>query len=367
MRKNFEKNYQQDHFFTNNLMQWHIKVNKRTMPWKGILDPYKIWLSEIILQQTRVEQGWSYYERFIHAFPTIQDLAKADESVVFKLWEGLGYYSRCRNLIHSAKYIVDQLNGQFPNTYQSILSLKGVGPYTAAAIASFAFKLPHAVVDGNVIRVLARYFAYAERPDQTKARKWFDAKAAVLLDKSNPNLFNQAIMDLGATICKPQQPLCTSCPLSSECLALVQQKVEQLPTPKEKLIKKHRFFLYLVINHQNKWYVQKRPKGDIWADLFEFIPLETFENAEEIDQWSNSNDAFNYFGQKPVLQNVSTVFKQELTHQTIRIQFLQLTLKKPWEKSLGFRLVDWEEMKQLAFPRTFTFFMESHKNWFLNI
>lgn len=366
MQEKFEKNYRQDQFFTKHLMQWHQNVNKRTMPWKGILDPYKIWLSEIILQQTRVEQGWSYYERFIHAFPTIQDLAMADESVVFKHWEGLGYYSRCRNLIHTAKYIVEHLNGKFPNTYPTILSLKGVGPYTAAAIASFAYKLPHAVVDGNVIRVLARYFAYAERPDQTKARKWFEEKANMLLDKSNPNLFNQAIMDLGATICKPQQPLCTSCPLSPECLALIYQKVDQLPTPKEKLIKKHRFFLYLVVNHQNKWYVQKRPKGDVWADLFEFIRMDTIENSEHVDSWISSQGASEYFGQKTIVQNISPLYKQELTHQSIRIQYLNLSLEKPWKNPLGFHLVSWDEMRKLAFPRTFTFFLESHKNWFLN-
>src|SRR5882757_84990 len=197
--------------FSDHLLKWHKGKNDRKMPWKGEKNPYKVWLSEVILQQTRVQQGWAYYENFLKAFPTIHDLAIAPEQKVFKLWEGLGYYSRCRNLIATAKKIDAEYNGQFPNTYGEILALKGIGPYTAAAIASFAFRLPHAVVDGNVTRVLSRYFGISTPIDTTAGKKLFTELADALLDKEQADIYNQAIMDLGATICLPRNPLCTAC------------------------------------------------------------------------------------------------------------------------------------------------------------
>src|SRR5580698_9523423 len=197
--------------FAKKLLKWHKKENTRSMPWKGEKDPYKIWLSEVILQQTRVEQGWAYYERFLEAFPTIGDLASAPEKKVFKLWEGLGYYTRCRNLMITARRISSQYNGRFPSSYEGIVSLKGVGPYTAAAIASFAFNLPYAVVDGNVERVLARYFGEETPVDTSQGKKFYTGLAASLLDEKQAGRYNQAIMDFGAVICKPQNPLCTQC------------------------------------------------------------------------------------------------------------------------------------------------------------
>src|SRR5450432_3260301 len=194
--------------FTKKLLKWNLGSNTRTMPWKGEKDPYKIWLSEIILQQTRVEQGLGYYQKFIKAFPTVQQLAKAPQEKVFKLWEGLGYYTRCKNLIASALFISKDRKGKFPTDYESILGLKGVGPYTAAAIASFAYNLPHAVIDGNVFRVLSRYFGISTPIDSPDGKKLYALLANELLDKQEPGLYNQAIMDLGAVICKPQQPLC---------------------------------------------------------------------------------------------------------------------------------------------------------------
>ncbi|MCY7291511.1 MAG: A/G-specific adenine glycosylase, partial [Ferruginibacter sp.] len=197
-------------FFTENLMLWNNKYNRRTMPWKGEKDPYKIWLSEIILQQTRVEQGLEYYNRFLIKYPKVELLAVADENEVFKLWEGLGYYSRCKNLIVSARIIAFNYDGIFPNKYEDILKLKGVGPYTCAAIASFAFNLPHAVVDGNVLRVIARFFGIDTPIDSIKGKKVFNTLAQTLMDTVSPALYNQAIMDFGATICKPQLPLCST-------------------------------------------------------------------------------------------------------------------------------------------------------------
>jgi A/G-specific adenine glycosylase len=201
--------------FTDLLLAWDKDQNDRVMPWKGEKNPYKIWLSEIILQQTRVEQGWAYYEKFIHHFPTIFDLAKAKEEKVFKLWEGLGYYNRCRNLLYTAKWIVQHFKGVFPSTYEDLIALKGIGPYTASAIASFAFNLPHAVVDGNVYRVLARFYGIETPTDSKEGLLQFNELAHHNLSKKYPGQYNQAIMDFGATICKPALPNCNDCVLQS--------------------------------------------------------------------------------------------------------------------------------------------------------
>ena len=203
--------------FTVKLLEWNAASNRREMPWKGEKDPYRIWLSEIILQQTRVEQGLKYYKNFIEAFPTVQELATAEEKKIFKLWEGLGYYSRCRNLIASAKMITSDFNGNFPNNYSDILKLKGVGPYTAAAISSFAFDEPQAVVDGNVQRVLARYFGVSTPIDSIVGKKFYQELAQSLLSNAQPSVYNQAIMDFGAVICKPQTPLCSTCIQREDC------------------------------------------------------------------------------------------------------------------------------------------------------
>ena len=231
-------NNKKDAYFTHRLLQWNSTENNRQMPWKGEKDPYKIWLSEIILQQTRVEQGLAYYNRFIEKFPSIDKLATAPETTVFKLWEGLGYYSRCKNLIATAKHISEELKGKFPDAYMDILNLKGVGPYTASAIASFAYNLPHAVVDGNVMRVLARYFAIDTPIDSTEGKNYFTILANKLLDKNQASFYNQAIMDFGATVCKPQLPLCPTCPLQKECVAYKNNAVQGYPVKEGKLVKK---------------------------------------------------------------------------------------------------------------------------------
>jgi A/G-specific adenine glycosylase len=261
-------------YFVNQLLQWNSNHNKRQMPWKGEKDPYKIWLSEIILQQTRVKQGLDYYNRFITAFPDVHVLAKAPETTVFKLWEGLGYYTRCKNLIATANYISGDLKGKFPDVYEEILALKGVGPYTAAAIGSFAFNLPRAVVDGNVFRVLSRYFGIATAIDSIEGKKLFTSLANDLLDKKNPAAYNQALMDFGATICKPQQPLCTVCVLKKKCSALATGSVNQLPAKEKSITKKTRWFYYVVAEYMGKVYVRKREPKDIWENLYEFILVE---------------------------------------------------------------------------------------------
>ena len=267
-------------FFTKELMVWHIQANKRAMPWKGEKDPYIIWLSEIILQQTRVEQGMEYFNNFVRTYPNIHKLAAAPEKAVFKLWEGLGYYSRCRNLLATAKYISKELKGKFPDKYADILALKGVGPYTAAAIASFAYDLPYAVVDGNVNRVLARFFGISKAIDNIEGKRTFTDLANTLLDKKRPGLYNQAIMDLGAVVCKPKQPLCTTCVLNKHCTAFTRNTVNDYPVKEKKLLKKTRWFYYIVMEYKSRFFIQKRVGKDIWQSLHEFYLIEEMQETD---------------------------------------------------------------------------------------
>ena len=262
-------------YFTKTLLSWNKRDNERKMPWKGETDPYKIWLSEIILQQTRVEQGWDYYNRFIDVYPTIDKLAKAPDEKIFKMWEGLGYYTRCKNLIETARFISKEKNGKFPDSYEQILALKGVGLYTAAAIASFAFNLPHAVIDGNVFRVLSRFFGIKNAIDSTEGKTIFTTIANELLDKKTPGIYNQAIMDFGAVICKPKNPLCNTCMLKTRCVARLQGIADILPVKNVRITKRSRWFYYFVIDHNNRFYVRKRAAGDIWENLYEFVLWES--------------------------------------------------------------------------------------------
>ncbi|MEO1264044.1 MAG: A/G-specific adenine glycosylase, partial [Bacteroidota bacterium] len=238
-------------------MEW-FSTNHRPLPWKGEKNPYLIWLSEIILQQTRVEQGLPYFEKFKKKYPTVKDLANAPEDEVMKMWEGLGYYSRARNLHAAAKFIADELNGTFPDTFHEILGLKGVGPYTAAAIASFAYGLPHAVVDGNVYRVLSRFFGIEEPIDTTAGKKLFAALAQELLDEKQAGNYNQAIMDFGATHCTPALPACTSCLMKSKCTAFQKNTVNKLPVKIKKTKRRQRFFNYLILNEKGNVFIKKR-------------------------------------------------------------------------------------------------------------
>ena len=354
-----------NNFFTTTLLTWHQVHNNRTMPWKGEKDPYKIWLSEIILQQTRVEQGLAYYDKFIQHYPTIKKLAKANDDSIFKLWEGLGYYSRCKNLIATAKIVAHTFNGIFPNTYDGIIALKGIGPYTAAAIASFAFNLPFAVVDGNVYRVLSRYFGINTPIDSTMGKNEFAKLAHLLLHKQQPGSYNQAIMDFGATVCKPKLPLCNSCMLIKNCKAYNHELVQILPVKQKKLVKKNRFFYYIIAEYNNKFYVQKRAAGDIWENLYQFILI---ESATSIT--INSNTQFNAIHQliEPenyTVKNISTVYKQQLTHQTLNGQFIYIHLSKPL-KQQDYLLLSKSSLMQLPFPKFITSYLKD-KNVSLNL
>jgi A/G-specific adenine glycosylase len=320
------------------------------MPWKGESDPYKIWLSEIILQQTRVEQGWDYYNRFVATFPTIESLAKAPEQKVFKLWEGLGYYTRCKNLIATAKFIANEKKGIFPDKYEDILALKGIGPYTAAAIASFAFNLPFAVVDGNVFRVLSRFFGIDDAIDSTAGKKLFTQLANELLESKNPAIYNQSIMDFGAVVCKPKSPLCGECPLKTKCKALLQNKVNALPIKEGKLIKKTRWLNYLIVDFENKIFVRKRGAKDIWENLYEFILLENDTLIEP--EALRKTDVFKniFLKNTPEIIDISPIYKQQLTHQTINGRFIKIKVQQQLNLQ-GYKTVTYKQLSKLPFPR----------------
>lgn len=345
-------------FFREQLLKWHVEQNDRVMPWKAIKDPYKIWLSEIILQQTRVQQGLAYYLRFIKKYPTVATLASAAEEDVYKLWEGLGYYSRCRNLIFTARYIAIDKKGKFPETYEELLQLKGVGPYTAAAIASFAYQKPHAVVDGNVFRILSRFFGQDLPVDIPEGKKWFFEKAENLLDKNSPGVYNQAIMDFGATVCTPKSPSCTTCYLSEKCVAFNHHLIEVLPVKSKKIKKETLFFYYLILSHKDKVLIRKRKEKFIWQNLFEFYmvaPQVPFSNASEaVDEFLIAFPKL-----KVSIKSVSPLYTQLLTHKKIQATFIQLQLKK--EISItDYLWITKKDISTYPFPRIINNYLEEN-------
>ena len=338
-------------FFFEFLVKWNNTENKRVMPWKGEKDPYKIWVSEIILQQTRVQQGLGYYNRFIEKWPNVKSLAAAPKQEVYKMWEGLGYYSRCNNLIASAKYIVDELDGKFPDNFDDLLLLKGVGTYTAAAIASFAFNLPHAVVDGNVFRVLARFFGIKTPVDTTEGKKFFTALAADLLDKKEPASYNQALMDFGATICKPALPLCDACPLQKECVAYKKNIINVLPVKEKSVNTRERFFNYLVVTTGDKTYVRQRMDKDIWQNLYEFILIETESQLPEKEITDSPSFKSFFKGNNYEVAKMSKIYKQKLTHQIIKGRFIHVKIKSPAKALKNYEAVSAKELALLPFPK----------------
>jgi len=341
--------------FVERLLQWNKMSNGRQMPWKGEKDPYKIWLSEIILQQTRVEQGLKYYENFISAFPDVHTLSDSPQDRVFKLWEGLGYYSRCRNLIETACYISGELKGAFPNDYDSILKLKGIGHYTAAAIASFAYNLPHAVVDGNVFRVLSRIFDIETPIDSSEGKKKFTALAQSILPVSRAGEYNQAIMDFGAVICKPV-PECEVCFCNTHCKAYLSAKQQLLPVKAKKIKITQRWLNYVVIFYKNEVAIRQRTGKDIWQQLFEFIPIESDKKISEKQilrlfekQWSITE-----YKKLASFEEIT----QKLTHQSICFNFTSIELHKRMSTE-HLLWVPVSQLNQFAFPKTLKTFIDS--------
>ncbi len=308
--------------FSSKLVSWY-QNNKRDLPWRNTVNPYHIWLSEIILQQTRVLQGTPYYLAFLKAFPTIEDLANAPEDKVLKMWQGLGYYSRARNLHFTAKDIVNNFGGEFPKDYNKVLKFKGIGVYTAAAITSFAFDMPYAVVDGNVIRVLSRVFGVGIPFDTSAGKKEFQQLAQELLIEKDAAIYNQAIMELGAIQCKPKSPDCSSCPMQDFCVAYTTNSPAELPVKSKKIKVKSRFLHYLMIEQEDNIFLGKRKSG-IWNGLYEFPLLEFPVKMDEkqvmqSDEWSKV-----FFNSKCDVKSVSSEFTHILSHQKIQAQFWQI-------------------------------------------
>ncbi|WP_310555761.1 A/G-specific adenine glycosylase [Flavobacterium sp.] len=340
--------------FSKTITTWYLE-HKRDLPWRKTINPYHIWLSEIMLQQTRVAQGLPYYIAFTSRFPTVFDLANASEEEVLKLWQGLGYYSRARNLHATAKHIAFDLDGIFPLNFKNLLKLKGVGEYTAAAIASFSYNEVVPVVDGNVYRVLSRYFNVETDIASAKAKKEFTDLAQEIILKENPALFNQAIMEFGALQCVPKSPNCGNCVLNTSCLALSLKKVDKLPLKIKKTKVKHRFLNYLfVLDAENKTQINQRTMKGIWHNLYEFPLVET--EIEESDMTileliNNQNN--NIF--EIVLMDSETVL-HKLSHQHLHIKFWKIKQNTTFENGL-----DFERLNTYPFPIVIHNFIANNK------
>lgn len=340
-------------WFGQKLLKWY-QANKRDLPWRNETDAYKIWLSEIILQQTQVVQGLAYYYRFIQKFPTIELLANAKEDEVLKLWQGLGYYSRARNLHAAAKWVCEVHGAKFPSNYAEILKLKGVGVYTAAAIASFAYNLPYAVVDGNVYRLLSRVFGITTPIDSSIGKKQFQELANNLLDKNLPGLNNQAIMEFGSQFCKPVKPDCNSCVFTDKCVAATKGLVSELPIKEKKLKTRTRYFNYLVVvDEMQNTLLKKRKDKDIWKGLYEFVLIETDTKTEveKVLMQFNKNKKT-----RQSILHVSKEYKHVLSHQILLAQFVVIKLKQL--PSNSYKKTPLKSLEKYAFPRLIEKFLQ---------
>jgi A/G-specific adenine glycosylase len=348
-------------WFSRAVLGWYAR-NKRDLPWRKEKDAYKIWLSEIILQQTQVVQGLGYYLRFTEQYPTVKHLALAPEDEVLRLWQGLGYYSRARNLHHSARSILKDHKGRFPDSYEAIRTLKGVGDYTAAAIASFAFGLPHAVVDGNVYRLLSRVFGIMTPIDSSPAKKEFTGLAEALLDRNDPATYNQAIMEFGSQYCRPVNPDCPACVLSSRCYAYKENKVGVLPVKAKKTRIRNRYLNYLVvIDKKNRVLVRKRTGKDIWEGLYEFLLLETEEprSPEQLSASPEFSAACGGSGFR--LEQVSREYKHILSHQHLYARFYVIRVSRTFHngtEKTGRMAVPLSGLDAFGFPRLMIKFLE---------
>ena len=311
--------------FTNEIIKWY-EANKRQLPWRETTDPYLIWISEIILQQTQVKQGLSYYLRFVERFPDVKSLAVASTDEVLQYWQGLGYYSRARNL-HQAAQSVMQNGGVFPVDYKSVRALKGVGDYTAAAVCSFAYKQACAVVDGNVYRVLSRFFGMETPIDTTRGKKEFAALATEVLDKKHPDVYNQAIMDFGAKHCTPNRPLCETCPLSGACVAFSKGMASALPVKSKKLKQEIRHLVYVIVRCENAVYIRQRPSGDIWAGLYEPVLFEFNGEASGSDVVENIGKLVS--GGLRGIRCLRKQMKHVLTHRVLMVDAYEVYVEAP--------------------------------------
>ncbi|WP_343530722.1 A/G-specific adenine glycosylase [Pedobacter sp.] len=344
--------------FQSEIVKWYLE-NKRNLPWRDTTDAYVIWLSEIILQQTRVEQGMPYFLKFLENFPTVSAFAEASEERVLKLWQGLGYYSRGRNMLYTARYVVEHFHGKFPTAYQDLVKLKGIGSYTAAAISSFSSNEKQAVVDGNVYRVLARYFGLGEAINSPKGQKQFAQLAQKLIEDQQPSIYNQAIMEFGALQCKPKSPLCNQCPIRPGCYAYQHQKIEQLPLKLKKVKIRKRWFNYFVGINDDEILTKQRQPGDVWQQLYDF-PLIESEQEVAIDDVVLLTKVKELFGNDVELKVLESK-KHVLTHQTIYVQFFAIdNYIVNFNQQAEIKSVKLTTFRQLPHPKIIGDFIEKH-------
>ncbi|MGL5958779.1 MAG: A/G-specific adenine glycosylase [Phocaeicola sp.] len=335
--------------FSRKLVTWYNE-HKRELPWRNTKNPYLIWISEIILQQTRVVQGYAYYQRFVERFPTVFELAKADTDEVMKLWEGLGYYSRARNLHEAAQAIAK--SGSFPTLHKEVLALKGIGSYTAAAICSFAYNQPYAVVDGNVYRVLSRWLGIDTPIDSTQGKKEFEQIAQELLDKENPSIHNQAIMEFGALQCTPASPDCLLCPLADSCVAFAEKRVGELPIKKNKTKVTNRYLHYVYVHTEVDTFLRKREGNDIWRNLYEpyLIETPTSLTMEELYTTAEFSQLLGS-GSKPLVKQIAKQVKHQLSHRTIYADFYEIHFSEILHPLVGYEQIKIAELHKFATSR----------------
>ena len=343
------------------LRDWY-KQNKRDLPWRTNNLPYYVWVSEIILQQTRVAQGTNYFIRFVNRFPDVESLAVAPENEVLKIWQGLGYYSRARNMHKAALQVVNEFHGNFPDSFIGIQKLKGIGSYTAAAIASISFGLPHASIDGNVYRVLSRIFGIATPVDSSKGKKEFNELANQLIDRNDPGTFNEAMMEFGALQCTPRNPDCNNCPFQSQCIAFNHKEISKLPVKANKTKVRHRYFNYMYIKHGKSIYLEKRAENDIWQNMYQLPLIESPDSLSLEELFSNDNFTSLFNKDNAVIGNESKEILHILSHQKLHVRFIEITLEKPaaiqsWIK------VSTEELEDYPLPKPVENFLnEKNRN-----
>lgn len=343
--------------FAQEIIKWY-QLNKRDLPWRNTEDPYIIWLSEIIMQQTRVEQGTPYFNRFAERYPTVTDFAAASEDEILNLWQGLGYYSRGRNMHQTAQLVMEEHAGYFPKTYDKLLKLKGIGEYTAAAISSFAANEAKAVVDGNVFRLLSRYFGIDIAINTGKGKKFFTELANQIMDKSQAGIYNQAAMEFGSLQCKPANPVCETCPLRLECTAFKENRVSELPVKIKSQKIRERHFNYIIAKKDHQILMHKRGPNDIWQNLHEF-PL--FENAGPIkaEDLLLTSTFMEKFGQNVSIRSTSTPVKHILSHQKIYAQFIEIeNYSEKFMDENNWFYASYEDLADLAQPKLIFEFLE---------
>ena len=345
--------------FSEELINWYHN-NRRELPWRNTTDAYVIWLSEIILQQTRVEQGLPYFYRFLDNYPTANSFAAAGEDEILKLWQGLGYYSRGRNMLKTARMVSEMFNGQFPTRYDDLIKLKGIGEYTAAAISSFSANEARAVVDGNVYRVLSRFFGISEAIDSTPGKKTFQRTANDFLNKQMPALHNQAMMELGALVCKPRNPACDSCPLQTGCYAYANDIVNSLPVKSKKVNIRTRFFTYFLVTDGGTILMNKRGEDDIWANMYD-LPLIETPLQTTIDELLVLPQTIANFGDELVIKKTYPVVKHVLTHQHLYIRFIVLG-NSPAKMDVNWVTIKLEDLKKTPLPKVIFLFLDNFLN-----